>query len=217
MAWHPFRNMTLKITALALGSALWFAVSGHRVERRLSVPLSYSNIPSPLLLTGDQLDRVSVQARGSDSLVGQLDDRNLRLVVDLGDADPGPNIVPLRPDQVEAPLGVEILQVEPGAVTVTLERAGQLNVLVQPTIEGQPAPGFERGTIAVEPRMVTVAGPEGHLRDSVTLITDRIKLDGRTSRVVQDVNVGVADSQLRVVAPLTVKVTVEIVPARGVQ
>ena len=33
MAWHPFRNLGLKTAALALGTLLWFAVSGEEVER----------------------------------------------------------------------------------------------------------------------------------------------------------------------------------------
>jgi YbbR domain-containing protein len=215
MAWHPFRNLRLKIVALVLGTALWFTVSGHRVERRLSVPITYSNVPAELVLTGDQLDTVSVQVRGSDSLVGQLDSGNLRVVVDLGGADPGTNIVPLRPDQVEAPLGVEILQVEPGTVTADLERLGQIHVVVEPTIEGRPATGFEVGAVSVQPRTVIVAGPEGRLHDAVTVITERIMLEGRTGPVVQEVGVGVADARLRVVAPHTVRVTVEISPVRG--
>jgi YbbR domain-containing protein len=215
MAWHPFRNLPLKAVALALGAALWFSVSGQRVERRLWVPINYSNVPSDLVLTGDQLDTVSVQVRGNDKLIGQLGDANLRVVVDLGEAHPGANIMPLRTDQIEAPLGVEALQVEPGAVTVTLERAGRMDVLVQPTVEGRPASGFEIGAISVEPRMVTVSGPESRLKDSVTLITERILVDGRSGRLVQDVGVGVVDAQLRVVAPMTVKVTVDIVRAEG--
>lgn len=215
MAWHPFRNLPLKAVALLLGTALWFAVSGQRVERRLWVPITYSNVPSGLVLTGDQLDTVSVQVRGTDNLVGQLGDANLRVVVDLADAHPGANIVPLRTDQIDAPLGVETVQVEPGAVTVTLERAGRIDVTVQPTIEGRPASGFEVGAITVEPRMVTVAGPESRLKSGVTLITERILLDGHSSRIVQDVGVGVVDAQLRVVAPMTVKVTVDLVPEQG--
>jgi YbbR domain-containing protein len=167
------------------------------------------------VLTGDQLDNVSVQVRGSDSLVGQLNAGNLRVVVDLSGADPGANIIPLRPDQVEAPLGVEVLQVEPGTATVDLERAGQLNVIVRPTVEGQPAQGFAVNRITVEPRVVTVTGPEGRLTDRVQVVTERVTVAGRSGRFVQQVGVGVADAQLRVVSPHTVVVTVDIVPTKG--
>lgn len=215
MAWHPFRNMPLKITALVLGTALWFVVSGHQVERRLLVPITYSNVPSSLVLTGDQLDNVSVHVRGSDSLVGQLGGGTLRVVVDLGAAAAGSNIIPLRTDQVEAPLGVEVLQVEPGTVTVDLERSGRMNGIVTPTVEGEPAEGFVLGPITVEPAAVVVSGPESRLHDEVRVITERVMIGGRSKRVVQDVGVGVVDSELRVVTPMIVRVTVDILPVKG--
>lgn len=215
MAWHPFRNLWLKAGALVLGTILWFVVSGRQIERRLSVPISYSNVQSSLELTGEQLDAVSVHVRGGDNVISALREGDLRVVVDLGDTHPGANIIPLRTDEVAAPLGVEVLQVDPGTVTVNLERAGQMDALVRPTIEGGPARGFVVGPITVEPQMVTIAGPESRLRESVTVITERVMLEGRTSRVVQDVGVGVADAQLRVLRPHTVRVTVDILKAEG--
>src|SRR5689334_12499372 len=124
MAWHPFRNVGLKIAALALGSLLWYTVSGHRIERRLPVPVYYSNVPAPLQLTGDQMDTVNVHVRGDENLVAGLTDGRLQVVVDLGDARSGTNIIPLRVDDVTAPSGVDVVMIDPGTVTVTLERTG---------------------------------------------------------------------------------------------
>lgn len=215
MAWHPFRNLGLKVAALLLGALLWFTVSGHQIERRISVPLSFRNVPAPLELTGEQMESVSVHVRGDDNIVSTLSEGSLRVNVDLATSQSGANILPLRTDQVAAPPGIDVMQVDPGTVTVTLERAGQLNVPVTPTVEGQPAPGFAVGAITIEPATVTVAGPESHLRVPIVVITERVMLDGRNARVVQDVGVGVTDSQLRVQGTHTVRVTVQIVPVSG--
>jgi YbbR domain-containing protein len=215
MAWHPFRNIGLKIAALCLGTLLWVTVSGHQVERRFSVPLSFRNVPVPLELTGEQVERVSVHVRGDDNIVSTLTEGALRVNVDLATSQAGANIVPLRTDQVVAPPGVEVMQVDPGTVTVSLERAAQRAVPVRPTIDGQPAPGHAISAIAIEPSTVQVAGPESRLAGAVSVITERVLLDGRTNRFVQDVGVGVADSQLRVVGPHAVRVTVTIVPVGG--
>lgn len=215
MAWHPFRNLWLKAGALALGTLLWFTVSGRQVDRRISVAVSYSNVQTPLELTGDQVDSVMVHLRGGDSVVSALREGDVRVVVNLADAHPGANIIPLGTDEVVAPLGVEVVQVDPGTVAVNLERGGQMSVLVRPTIEGTPAPGFVAGAVRVEPRTVTVAGPESQLLESVTVITERIMLDGKSSRVVQDVGVGVADADLRIVGSRTVRVTIDVEPEKG--
>jgi len=210
MAWRPLRNLGLKVSALALGTLLWFTVTGHQIERRIVVPVSYSNVPDPLGMTGDQIDAVSVHIRGDETAISGLREGDLRVVVDLGDAHAGPNVIPLRTDEVVARAGVEVLQIDPGTVSVTLEKTGQVAVAVRPTIEGQPAPGYVQGVISVMPATVLVAGPESLLKDPITVITERVLLDGKTTTVVEDVGVGVADSQLRIREPRTVRVTVKI-------
>ncbi len=214
MAWHPFRNPGLKVLALALGTLLWFTITGHEIERRISVPVSYRNVPAPLELTGEQIDRVTVHVRGDDTVVSALTEGSLRVTVDLEGSQPGANIMPLRTDTVVAPARVEVMQIEPGTVTVMLERAGQMTVPVWPTIEGQPAPGYAAGRITIDPDVVMIAGPESRLTGTIGVVTERVLLHGRTSRVVQDVAVGVNDPQLRVSSPHTVRVTVQIDPVR---
>jgi YbbR domain-containing protein len=108
---------------------------------------------------------------------------------------------------------VDVVMIDPGTVTVTLERTGQADVVVSPTIDGEPAPGYIADAPKVDPPVVTVAGPESRLRQPISVITERVTLDARTSTVVQDVGVGVADAQLRVLSPHSVRVTVPIVPA----
>jgi len=214
MAWHPFRNPGLKVLALALGALLWFTITGHQIERRISVPVSYRNVPAPLELTGEQTDRVTVHVRGDDTVVSTLTEGAVRVTVDLKGSQPGANIMPLRTDTVAAPARVEVMQIEPGTLTVMLERAGQMIVPVSPTIEGRPAAGYVAGAITIEPDVVTIAGPESRLTGPIGVVTERVLLDGRTSRVVQDVAVGVNDPQLRVNSPRTVRVTVQIDPVR---
>jgi YbbR domain-containing protein len=212
MAWHPFRHLGLKAAALALGTLLWFTVSGNQIERRVSVPVSYSNVPAALEMTGDQVDAATVHVRGDDNLVGGLAPGNLRVVLDLRDAYAGTNLITLQTNHVIAPLGVEVLQVDPGAVTVTLERTGRIEAPVEPTVEGRPAPGFHVRQVVVEPRTIAVFGPESRLKYPIAVVTERVSIEGRRDTVVQDVNVGVVDAQLRLRNPGTVRVTVRIGP-----
>jgi YbbR domain-containing protein len=212
MAWQPFRNIGLKAAALGLGTLLWLTVSGHQIERRLFVPVLYSNIPQPLALTGEEADSVSVYIRGEDNRVSALDEGDIRVVLNLDQARPGDNVVPLRPEDVVAPLGIQVLQVDPGSMSIRLERTGRMQVTVRPSVEGRPVPGTRVTAITVVPSNVTVEGPESLLRGSVSLVTPTISIGGRGSTFSQDVEVGVADALLRVVQPRTVRVTVHIGP-----
>jgi YbbR domain-containing protein len=212
MAWQPYRNLGLKLIALVLGALLWLTVAGHQIERRVTVPLSFSNVPTPLELTGERLDSIGVYVRGDDTIVSGLSGDNVRVVVSLADAQPGENLIPLRIEYVTVPIGVEVMKVDPAVATVTLERSVRTSVVVRPTVDGTPAPGFGVSAISVQPATVTVEGPESRVLDAIAVMTDRINVAGRSATFSADVTVGVADAQLRVVQPRTVRVTVQIDP-----
>jgi YbbR domain-containing protein len=209
MAWHPFRNFGLKAVALVLGTLLWMTVSGNQVERRVPLGILFSNVPAGLELVGEQGEAV-VYVRGADTVVSALGPGSLRTIVDLNAAHPGANLIALSPDQVLAPTGVDVLSIDPGSVTVTFERSDRQEALVFPVVEGNPAAGFQITRIDVEPRTVSVMGPESRLREPVSVVTERVLVDGQTKTVTRDVSVGVVDSQVRLVETKSVRVTVHI-------
>jgi YbbR domain-containing protein len=215
MAWHPFRNLGLKAAALVLGTLLWWTVGGRQVERRVLVPVSYSNVPAGLEMTSEQPD-ASVLVRGDDSLVSALSQGDLRLIVDLSGAQSGANLITLN-DQVVAPLGIRVVNVEPGTVTVVLEESVQQEVVIEPSVEGKPGAGFVVAEVLVEPRAVRVIGPASRLRDPVPVLTERILIEGHTSTFSREVSVGVVDSQVRLLEPRRVRVIVRIEPERSSQ
>lgn len=209
MAWHPFRHFGLKIAALALGTLLWVTVSGHQVERRVPVGISYSNVPASFEMSADE-DEVSVYVRGDDSNVNALIQGRLQVIVDLGDAHPGSNLIALRTDQVLAPLGIEVLHVDPGVVNVMLEKSSHQRAPIVPTLEGQPPAGYQVGDVSVEPKTVDVVGPDSRLKTPVSVITERIFLEGHESTFTQDVGVMVVDSRVRLAEATRVRVVVNI-------
>ena len=215
MAWRPFRNIGLKVAALALGGLLWFTLNGRQIEKRLTAALSYGNIQSGLEMTGDQPDTVNVRVRGGDSAINGLARNQLQIVVDLSTAHEGPNPLILRTDEVVAPADIEVMQIDPGTLTVTLEKSGQLTVEVHPTIDGMPTAGHHVAGITVEPRTVTVLGPVSRLKSTVQVVTGPIAVDGHAATFTQDVSVGVDDAQLRLSEATTVRVTVHIDPGPG--
>jgi hypothetical protein len=62
MRYNPFRNLGLKVLAIALASLLWLTVAGqHIVERSLRVPLEFRNIPKSLEIVGNTPDTIDVR------------------------------------------------------------------------------------------------------------------------------------------------------------
>jgi hypothetical protein len=214
MAPRVFRHLGLKVLALALGVLLWLTVSGHQITRSLRIDVSFSNLPTEYEMVSES-DQVRVVVRGPDTVVGALTPGSVRLTVDLGHAHEGDNLYSLSTEQVLAPRNIEVLMVDPGAVTVRLERSGRREVLIRPTVDGTPAPGFVTGPPQVEPKSILVVGPERRLQGGVSVVTERVSVEGKSTTVTELVAVVVVDSHVRPVEPQRVRVVVPIAPERS--
>ena len=211
MAWHPFRNLGMKLVAVILGIMLWVTVSSdHMVERSVRVPLVFRSTPAGLEIAPDAPDQVEVHLRGR---VSQLtgDQGNVTVFIDLTDARAGSRLFHLRTDQVTTPFGVEATQVFPSTVMLTLETTGTKRVNVEPTVEGKPAEGFDIGKITVDPLTVDVVGPESELKALRSAITETVVIEGAKESVTRSVSIGVMNSSLRLKESRTARVTVEVI------
>jgi YbbR domain-containing protein len=85
-------------------------------------------------------------------------------------------------------------------------------VQVRPSIEGNPAPGYEISAVTSEPATVEVIGPESSLRGLDEAMTEPMSVANATRPVRELLNIGVADPEVRLRTPQTAEVVVQIVP-----
>jgi len=214
MRYHPFRQLGLKVLAIVLATVLWLTVAGeHIVERSLRVPLEFRNIPSALEIVGTTPDTIDVRVRGSSALLSRVQPGEIVAVLDLSAARPGPRLFAIRNDAVRAPFGIEIAQIVPATLSLDLEKSAQRRVPVVPVTQGEPAPGFVVGRISAEPATVDIVGPDTRVRQIAAATTEPVSIAGARTRVRDVINVGVADSSVRLVQPQSATVVVEIWPA----
>lgn len=212
MPWRPFRGLGLKLVALGLGLLLWITISGQQVQRNVLVQLQFRNMPPALELMADTPRTVDVRVRGASGLISQLEPYQVVATIDLTDARPGLRVFPLTTEHISVPLGVEVMSVDPATISLQLEKSASAEVAVTPTIDGQPAPGYEVGEVSWEPRKVQVLGPESRLKEQPFAITERISIEGATSTVVDEVNIGVSDPAVRLREARSARVTIRIAP-----
>jgi YbbR domain-containing protein len=214
MRYHPFRHLGLKVLSLALATVLWLTVAGeHVVERGLRVPIEFRNVPQSLEIVGNTPDTMNVRVRGSSAVLSRLQPGDIVAVLDLSSARAGSRIFTVRTDQVRAPFGVEVSQVLPATIPLDLESSLQRRVPVLPSVEGDPAPGFVIGHESAEPPTVEIVGPESHVRQVSEARTEPVDVSGARARVRDVVNIGVADSSVRLVEPQNATVIVDVLPA----
>jgi YbbR domain-containing protein len=216
MAYHPFRHLGLKVLAIMLASVLWFTVAGeHVVERSLRVPLAVRNLPVSLEIVGDLPATVDVRVRGSAAQLSRLDSGDVVAMVDLATARTGTaRLFHLRTDEVMVPYGIDVAQVLPPSIPLSIEKSVRRTVPIMPVTDGDPAPGFVVGRITADPATVQIIGPESHVREVAAATTEAVEIDGKSERVRDQVTVGVLDSSVRLAEqPLTATVVIEILPA----
>ncbi len=210
-----FRDVGLKVLAIALAVALWRTVAGDPIaERGLRVPLQFENLPGSMEILVDVPETVEVRLRGPSAVLGRLDAGDVAAVIDLGSERSGQRLFNMTAGRVRAPLGVEVTQVIPSTVSLTLDEEGLPRMVpVVPVVEGQPAAGFVVGKVFAEPAMVEVSGPLSRLRQLSEAITEPLDVTNASVPIEEMVTIGVADPNLRVGTSRVTRVTVEIVRA----
>ena len=204
-------NWFLKIFSLVLATMLWITVASETSsEIGLEVPLEYRNIPAQLEITDDTTNRVEVRLRGSPNLIKEVTPKEVSTNIDLSSMKPGEIAFPLTSRNVQAPFGAEVVRVNPSRVRINLERTISKMVAVVPTIQGQPARGFEVGKVLLNPSRIRVEGPESRVNHLDSVSTQPILVDGKRANILQSADLDVPDPQVRLQRPATINIRVEI-------
>ena len=203
------------LVALIAASLLWYVLAAQRSEnisvRGVKARLTLVNIPRNLILTSPVPDTVSLQLRGP--LSRALDaNATPEVLLDLSDARPGVNSYPINESDIPLPGEVDVVSVDPPAITLELERQDARLVPVQPVIDGVPAPGFVVQETRVIPPQFTVQGPESLLQELQFVETTSVSIEGAAGPVEAVAQPVLPDPLLRAIGLGPIQVTVTIVP-----
>jgi YbbR domain-containing protein len=211
---RPFRHFSLKVVSIGLAAALWLVVSGEQiVERALRIPLEFTNLPAQLEIVGAPPDVVDVRVRGSSGALSRIATGELVAILDLRSARAGQRLFHLVGADVRAPFGIDVVQVTPSSISIRFEPSASKRVPIVPGVEGEPAPGFVVGTVTAEPAEVVVMGPAGALQSLTEAITEPVSVAGAAGPITETVTVGSPDPSVRLQAPQTARVTVNVAAA----
>ncbi len=178
------------------------------VER---VPVRLTVVPGAVAVLKEEVREVAVRLSGPPLAVRDLDASGLVAEVSLESAQPPArgtevttvflrreNIRQLTAAGAAVPLAreIELLEVRPRAVPITLDRVGSRSLPVEAVREGAPAEDYEVSQVTVVPEQVTVRGPESVLKELKSIATVPVAVTGlrerlrRTVRLVETVDAG---------------------------
>jgi len=205
-------NWHLKLISLLLATILWAEVGRVPTsEIGLSVPLEFRNIPPQWEVYGDTTDPIEVRLRGPSSLVRTLTAPDLSLVIDMEGITVGQGkVLPLSPELVHAPVGVEVVRVFPARVRMNIEPRLNRTVRIYPRLIGTPPSGFEVAKAIVTPETILIEGPASHVMKVESIETTDVNVSGRNATFREDSELDVEDPLVRVpkLDPITVEVRI---------
>jgi len=209
------RYPLLFLVSVLAAFLLWYVLSAQRTReisvRGVRAQLTLVNIPSNLVLVSGVPDTVLVQLRGP--LSRALDPRaTLEVLLDLSNARPGTSSYPINGSDIPLPPEVEVVSVEPAAISLELERRQTLSVAVRPVVEGVPAAGFAIAAVRVAPEQVAIQGPESRLDGVDFVATTAVSVEGATGPVQAVVEPILPDPLLRLLSAIPIQVVVQIEP-----
>ena len=156
-------NLSLAVLSLALALSLWLFVNERENPKQVetfnsAVPIKFVNVPDGLAIANASETSVRVQVEGTQNDITKLRVDDFDASVNLGGFQKGVAsvVVSVKPPNSN----VNIADVTPLHVDVTLEDLRTKEVPVKVSLVGTPQLGFAAGDQTTNPTSVTVSGAE---------------------------------------------------------
>nr|MCH9680339.1 hypothetical protein [Deltaproteobacteria bacterium] len=170
-----FRNWGLKAIAFVL-AAFMFVFTRDEVTRGFTVPLRAVSDPERVLLT-ELPQTIQVQARGPWVRINRLQDYDFGVAsIALEGARPGP--LEIERGAIVMPEGVVLAGIQYDTVDLRFDPIIERPLDVDPLVEGDPAPDYERVRVEVQPTRWAVRGGESFVQRVKRLPTEVVDIAG---------------------------------------
>jgi YbbR domain-containing protein len=174
----------LKVISLVCAVTMWFYVlNSEPLEVEKRVPLAMIT-PSGLAINVEIPTTVKVKLKGSRAFVQDLDLSQEKLIVDLRDYPYTQETfaVTFEKNMVRLPFGVEVQDIEPKQVVLSLEREIKKLVPIRLRTVGEVGKDLKLIDKSFQPKEFMIRGPYGVLKKTVllnTLPVDLSTLEGK--------------------------------------
>ncbi len=187
------RNLSSLLLAFILAVVVWVsAVIGTdpNIEATYSneIDLQVLGPDSAYIIVNKLPASVRLTLNAPQSIWDQLEINQdyVRAWVDLSGKGDGTHLLPVRVQVRLTP--VQVVKIEPAEVEVTLEERISHTFPVQVSVIGDPALGYRRGPVQVDPAGVTVTGPKS-LADQVATVRVSLDVSGANDSVNRSLSV----------------------------
>ncbi|MEM9557773.1 MAG: CdaR family protein [Acidobacteriota bacterium] len=208
------RNVNLPLFLVAVFVALMIKVSVRDTvqltERVIEAQVTYS-FPQPEseLVTFDLVDTVRVGVRGKSGDVSRLSPFTVEVLAAIPPGRTGQTTIVLDAADVRfnIPGDFSVQSIDPNRFDIKIEQRVTRPVPIRPVLTGEPAAGARAGEPTLDPATAMISGPRSRVQTIDHALVE-VNLDGHARSFEELVPVSTTDSQVRVIEPTRVLVTV---------
>lgn len=212
-----FSNFYLKILSVVIAILLWFFVIGEsKNEIGLDAPLEFKGIPKDVTIVNDIPTAIHVRLKGSSTLLRPLAEKTPLFNIDLSNVKIGENVILLKKKNLKnIPLGVEVIDISPVAITVILDKLIEKHLPVAVETSGTLPRGYQLSEIKTEPETVLARGTKSYLQEIDRIFTNPVNLNTIKNNTTREATLSFDPKRLKFIDPLTVKVFISISEERA--
>ncbi len=121
------KNWQYKLAALLAAVFIWFyVVSAQNLSIVQDVPIEFSNYPQDMKIINNVKTSAEVVFEGRRDIINRMDKKNIRMHINLKEADEGGNIYILTAGRLRGvPRGVAVRNISPSRLNIIFEKEGK--------------------------------------------------------------------------------------------
>ncbi|MCD8554222.1 YbbR-like domain-containing protein [Seleniivibrio sp.] len=180
-------NTHLRIISVVLAICLWlYIVTGEFQEISLYVPVKLTNIPEGSVAVTDE-NLINVMAKGPKFLVNNKQFNKVQIAIDVSKIESGTKSVYINPEDVQMPAGIEVTNIHPKTIDVTVDSLVKKQMKVTPTFVGEPMPGYKIGSVVIKPETVEINAAMSKIRGLKSIETMPVNLSGKKDPITYSI------------------------------
>jgi YbbR domain-containing protein len=201
------KNIGIKITSFIFAIFLWFIVSSAEyITNNVYVPIKLKKVDEGYVAMSDE-KVVNVVMRGSNFVLRGASTKDVKISIDVSKLKLGKNNYKIKISDVKVPKGVEILNIEPDEIVITIDKIVEKDLKIVPNIIGKPVLGYILDKIVVSPYTVRAVGAISKLNSINYLETLPVNINELAKNTVVEMPVRM-DEGISTIVPNIVKISI---------
>jgi hypothetical protein len=193
------QHLGWKLLSLFLAAVAWvFYVGDPQLASSIQVPLQYRNLPLDLEISSDLPQNVNLDVRGTSGRLTAFDASGSPVILDFRGVDgAGERTFNLTRDEIQLPMGVQLMRAVPSQVRIRFEPRASREVPVEIRYASPPPDGYRVSSQSVRPQFLRIVGPKSRVEMIEAAEADPIDLIGVYDYKTFRVSTYVSDPQVR--------------------